>query len=177
MPRSSIFRFGVVLAMLPYAAACAIDPGTQVVRLSADDLARHPAFCAVPEMEFIPEVDSWPPYQSAEAAGDATAFAKAWTEQRQWVGDLLPGDLAKGLSRWARPQMEKYGGVAPIEKIDFHPVSSFQPRGMIVYEAIADNLPTHSKLVTRQLKLYVLYNTESKSIVRVTVTIRGEAME
>ena len=44
---------------------------------------------------------------------------------------------------------------------------------MLLLESTLDTLPTHSSVVTRWLKLYLLYDVPSKSIVRVTVTNPG----
>jgi hypothetical protein len=168
-------NFAILLALLATRPAPAADP---VLRLTADELDARPTLCLVPEMAFVPEADTWeacPPGAVAERDGEA--FRAAWAEQAPWAAGHVTLEVVRALSRWARPQMEKYAAVPPLDKLAFMPVTMHKARGMVVYEAAADELPTHSPLVKRWLKVYVLYSTEAKAVLRVTVTIRGQVTE
>jgi hypothetical protein len=46
-----------------------------------------------------------------------------------------------------------------------------------VFKSIADTLPSHSSAVSRCLTMFLLYDTSSGQITRITVTIRGERKE
>ena len=77
----------------------------------------------------------------------------------------------------AKPQMEVYRSVPSFERIELRPVGTDAKRKRLVLEGTIDTLPSHSPLVTRWLKVFVLYDLEAKSIARITVTIRGELLE
>jgi len=135
------------------------------------------ALCMVPEMSYIPEVDDWEFCAADKLPEHMATVRKDWKGRITWATKHITPELARSLSRWARPQMGKYKTVPPLEKAELKLVRQ-HPRGnKLVYEATVDTLPSHAPLVTRWLKVYLLYDTGSKSILRMTVTIRGQRLE
>lgn len=149
-----------------------------VAAASSADSERYPvALCLVPEMGYIPEVDDWE-FCPADKLPEDTAAARAdWKRRIAWVSRHVTPELARSLSRWARPQMQQYRVVPPLAKSTLKLVRRNPRRNKLVYEATVDTLPSHAPLVTRWLKVYLLYDTGSRKILRVTITIRGERLE
>ncbi len=50
-------------------------------------------------------------------------------------------------------------------------------REKLVLEGTIDTLPTHSPLVTRWLKVYLVVDLRNKAILRAVITIRGDWQE
>ncbi len=165
----------VVLGWLLLQSRGALGDG--VLKLSGEDVKSHPTLCLVSEMGVIPELDTWEQRKVEARPEKVEAFEAAWEKQRPWVAEHLTAGAVRALSNWARPQMEKYETVGPLDKLKFRPVTFFKQRGLILYEATVESLPSHSPLVQRWLKVYVLSGEENKSIIRVTVTIRGQVEE
>lgn len=132
--------------------------------------------CFVPEMQFIPEVDSWQSCEPGAYAEAVKAVEKAWPKEAKRIAKHVTPELARTLSRWAQPQMAAYAKVPPLEKVSLEPVAHYSQRKKIVLKGTVDTLPVHAPLVTRWLQVYVLADT-SGEIDRVTVTIRGEVQE
>lgn len=133
--------------------------------------------CLVPEMGQIAELDSWSRCEP-EALKEQTAAAGAdWEKKRMGIEKLLTPDVVRALSGWARPQMKQYRKVPSLERLQLEPVRANQDQTMLVLEATVDTLPTHSPLVTRWLKVYLLYDVPGKSIDRVIITVRGQVLE
>ena len=135
------------------------------------------ALCVVPEMNYVPELDSWSACQPDAFTEHLPQVRSDWKTHSRWVAKRLTPELVRSLSRWARPQMAAYRAVPPLEDLPWKPVAVHQPHGKLVLEATVDTLPVHAPLVTRWLKLYLLYDMRGKSILRVTITIRGARFE
>jgi hypothetical protein len=170
---SSLWR----VAAFGLAAACsAVAPG-QEGPAKAEKPSLPTGLCAVEEMQFIPEVDSWErcdPKAYADAVQNAD---KAWPNEAKRIEGYVTPELAQRLSRWSKKQMEGYTHVPPLEKIALEPVRHYPKGNKLLLRGTVDTLPTHAPLVTRWLQVYVLCDSSGKSIDRVTVTIRGERQE
>ncbi len=148
----------------------------------ADDRREPPPVPIVlePEMAGIGELNDWEHLTPEAAAGFAVhekAIAARWDELRPWLKTRVTAAAVRRLSRWARPQMEGYLRVPLLEKAVFQPVRR-EPEGeRLLYEATLDTLPTHHPLVTRWLKVYLVFDPTSKTVPKVIVTIRGEILE
>ena len=142
------------------------------------ELCQSPiGICFVKEMNFIPEVDSWS-LCTTEVSKDITSdMLAAWKKAVPEVEKLLTPVMAQVLSEWAQEQMKEYDSIPPLSAISFKPVREYNDQYKLVYEATVDTLPTHSEIVNRWLKIFVLYEKAAKSIIRTTVTIRGEKLE
>lgn len=135
------------------------------------------ALCFVPEMSYIPEVDDWefcPPDQFTE---HGAAAREAWERHIPWANGHVTPAVARGLSRWAHLQMANYNAVPPLAGAKLNLMGRHPRGGRFVYEITVDTLPSHAPLVTRWLKVYLLYDAGSKTMLRMTVTVRGERLE
>jgi hypothetical protein len=135
------------------------------------------ALATVPEMEAVAELGIGQPCKP-DAFPAHTAAARAdWAKKCPWVAERLTPKLTRELSRWAKPQMEKYTAVPPLAKRELTLIREDEKAGKLVFEITADTLPVHAPTVTRWLKLYLLYDMGSKAITAVTITIRGQREE
>lgn len=131
----------------------------------------------VPEMERMEEVDRWAGAQGKGYAEDRKLVLAAWKEVGGSVQKkVTPAEVIK-LSKWAKAQMQGYAEVPALDRPDFQPHSANAAENKVVFEATMQVLPTHSPLVTRWLKLFVVYDRGRRVIERVVVTIRGEVQE
>ena len=131
----------------------------------------------VPEMEPIAEADTWTRCEK-DAAGEHAAHARAdWKKKAAAVEKRVTPKVVRSLSRWAKKQMEKYQKVPPLKDAAWTPIRRHNRDGTLVFEATLDTLPSHSPIVTRWLKGYLLYDPARKSITRVIITIRGQLLE
>jgi hypothetical protein len=99
-----------------------------------------------------------------------------WEETQAFVDRLITSDLVRGLSRYALPQMETYN-YHPSEKTALRVIGTHQES--VLYEVTLDELPSHSKLVTRHLKLYIVGLRYENQFLpnHFYLTIRGERFE
>ncbi len=171
-----ILEEDMIAALIVMMAAATTAPSA-IVQIGAEELGSRPTLCLVAEMGSIPEADTWTACGDGAFAKEAEAFQAAWVKESGWVAGHVTADVVRALSRWAKPQMEKYAAVPALDKLKFTPMALEQRTGMVVYEATVDNLPVHNALVKRWLKIYVLCSGDGKTILRVTVTIRGQVEE
>lgn len=171
----------LILNMLSCGFACGGDRVDNVDRNVAE--TRLPLnVCLVPEMGFVPELRMWR-WCSADTEPAATKkLSELWPTEATRLRSIVTPDLARRLSRWAKPQMEGYHNVPPLEKVQLKPVatdrkSDDEQPSYIIFRGVIDTLPVHSPLVTRWLEVYVLYGVKSESILRSTITIRGQVLE
>jgi hypothetical protein len=134
----------------------------------------------VPEMDYIPEIDSWQHIDTTKGKYDED-IKKAqadWKEKKSWLQKQITVSLVKSLSRWAKKEMKKYKKVPALPTdIKLKPIRQNDNDTKVVFESTLDTLPTHSSLVTRWLKVIILYDRLTDKIVTVTFTIRGEILE
>jgi len=166
--------FAFVASVLFLLAGC--DAGAAAGEETAEE--RIPvAFCIVPEMGYVPEVNDWAACKP-DAFPEETAKALAdWKTKLPWVSKRVTPELARRLSGWAKEQMKQYQAVPPLGKVAFKPVRQDKQGRKLVLEGTVDTLPTHSPIVTRWLKLFLLCDRHSGTVLRVTVTIRGQILE
>ncbi len=134
----------------------------------------------IPEMDFIAEVDSWTLADTGKDvyAKDLKAALHNWESIKDWTASKITPPLVRSLSRWAKKEMTVYKKAPTLsKKITLTPVRKSNQDKKLLFEATLDTLPTHSSLVTRWLKLYLLYDQMTEKIVTVTITIRGEILE
>lgn len=172
-------RTGKVLAMAKTTRGPEIVIADLPIRASAKPAATEPRVEVrlVPEMERIPEVDAWPRARP-DAFREHTALVReAWKKTAPQVEKQLTAKVVRGLSRWAKRQMEKYDKVPPLRDAAWQPIRWNEKEGKLVLEAVLDTLPSHSPLVTRWLKGYLVYDTRRRALLRLILTIRGQALE
>ena len=131
----------------------------------------------LPDMDVADSAYRWNDAEKARFADDIRRAAAEWKTRIPQLKDRVTPEQVRSLSRWAKPQMEGYKSVPSLEGIKLQPVGTDAKRERLVLEGTIDTLPTHSPLVTRWLKVFLLYDLHTKSISRITVTIRGERLE
>ena len=143
-----------------------------------DTVKQYPiSICYVREMEYIPELNGWQACSKDDYAKEVKNALLEWEKVRPWVEKRVTPKKAKALSQWAIKEMEKYTKVSPLSKVKFIPVRFNEDHRMIVLEGTIDTLPAHSPIVTRWLKIFLIYDTINKQIIRATITIKGEILE
>jgi len=131
----------------------------------------------IPEMERMPE-DSWAVAREPEKlAADLKNALAAWKLCIPDVEKQLTAAAVRQLSRWAQKQMADYKTVPSIRDVTFQPERLNEAAKQIRFESTVDKLPSHSPIVFRQLKIFLLYNQGTAKLERVIVTIRGWAEE
>ncbi len=143
----------------------------------------------LPPVEFHPEMTysigqdgwifpkEWTDDDKARAARAQKEVQPVWQNLApQWV-KLLTAEKARELSRWAQKEMAQYRSVPPLEKTLLEPAAFSQDGRLLVLEGTIDTLPSHHRLVTRWLKVYVHYDLAAKKITQVVFTIRGQLEE
>jgi len=177
------------LTMTPTHFTRAADAGAETgvktgAKTGAKTEAKKPApaefplgVCLVHEMGYIPELASWKREKVDNADDHVKSVTEQWRKGAPSLEKVITAPLARRLSRWSRKQMAAYKKVSPLTSVKFKCVRANAQQRKIVFEGTIDTLPTHSPIVTRWLRVYVLYDTASKAIVRTTVTIRGQILE
>ena len=70
-----------------------------------------------------------------------------------------------------------YATVSALADTALQPIGLDEARGKLVLEGTIDTLPSHHSLVTRWLKVYVVYDISERQIAHLTFTIRGQILE
>ncbi len=169
----SDFRFAIALIA---AAVLATGGGCAFFKAKAPGPPAVPV-AMVAEMEPIAGIDGGTACKPDEFADDAAKALADWAAKRASVEPLITAQKVRELSRWAKKQMAAYRRVPPLDKAAFRPAFYHKDARRLVLEGVLDTLPTHSHLVTRWLKVYLLYDQSTQAIVKVAVTIRGELQE
>jgi len=165
-------RCQIALAVLSAVAA----GGCMLLKTRAPEPPSVP-IAWVPEMEQIKGFDGGAPCKPEDFAEEVKKAREDWAAKRPGVERLITAQVVRDLSRWAKKQMEQYKRVPSLDKVPFKPVACHKDARRLVLEGEVDTLPTHSQLVTRWLKVYLLYDQEKQSIAGVAVTIRGQLLE
>ncbi len=134
-------------------------------------------------MELLPEMDvadsayRWNDAEKARFADDIRRAAAEWKMRIPQLRNRVTPEQVRSLSRWAKAQMEGYKSVPSLEAVELRAAGTDAKREELVLEGTIDTLPTHHPLVTRWLKVFLLYDLHTKSICRIAVTIRGQVLE
>jgi hypothetical protein len=131
----------------------------------------------VRELALLRDGQRWSEQDEAALADDLSRARTAWKEKAKSLAGTLTADRVRSLSRWAKQRMEDYSTVPALAKTVLQPIGLDRTRGKLVLEGTIDTLPSHHSLVTRWLKVYVLYDIPSRKIVHMTFTIRGQVLE
>jgi hypothetical protein len=131
----------------------------------------------VEELKLLGAKPSWTTDDETQFAAEVAAAREAWKTEAAKFQEKLSPEKVRSLSRWAKPQMEKYNAVPPLDKAKISAAGLTADKKSIVFESTIDTLPTHSPLVTRWLKVYFIYDLSTKSIRHTTITIRGQVLE
>ena len=128
------------------------------------------------EMERIPELE-WPSDSTLARPQDLSRVTEDWAKCFRSLEEKLTAEMVIGLSRWAKAQMQTYAEVPRLAHPDFHFVAVSPSGQEAIFEATLEVLPSHSPLVTRWLKLFLIYDRVNSRLSTVIDTIRGELQE
>ena len=128
------------------------------------------------EMERIPELE-WPSDSALARPQDLSRVTEDWAKCFRSLEEKLTAEMVIGLSRWAKAQMQTYARVPRLAHPDLHFVAVSPSGQEAIFEATLEVLPSHSPLVTRWLKLFLIYDRVNSRLSTVIVTIRGERQE
>lgn len=141
------------------------------------NLALVPEMNPVMELDALGERAALTEEEAGRLAADAGRAAAEWKGRVGQLQAIVTPELARALSRWSLPQMKDYRGVPPLEKVELKPLGLVPGGRGLVLESTIDTLPSHHPLVTRWLKVYLLYDDHNRQIRHATLTIRGERLE
>lgn len=119
----------------------------------------------------------WSEQDLAELSDEISRARAAWKEKAKPLAASLTADRVRSLSRWAKQQMEDYSTVPALAQTALQPIGLDKIGGKLVLEGTIDTLPSHHRLVTRWLKVYVVYDISERKIAHMTFTIRGQILE
>ena len=133
--------------------------------------------CVIPEMEYIPELDDWSSYDDKKDILNISEILALIKMKYPFLKKELTPDLIKSISRYAKKEMNTYQTIPPLDTIKFLPKKVSSDGFKIVFEGIVDTLPSHSPIVTRWLKVFIVYNRATHSVIKAIITVRGELLE
>jgi len=138
------------------------------------------SLCLVKEADMFGE--EWWTHCREDAYPDDMGKALVdWERKRPWVEKQITAELVRALSGWARREMESYRSVPPLSHVAFKPVASRDTgdnHRRILLEGTIDTLPSHSPgIVTRWLKIYLVYDSEIWTVRTAIITIEGQRLE
>ena len=130
------------------------------------------------EMELIAELEEWEICTSKTMFTQESKKLKSdWNTKKTFISELLNPHLIISLSRWAQKEMSQYHGRPRLDTIQFIPIRYNNRFQRIVYESTVDSLPSHSPIVKRWLKVYVIFDKITDAISEAIITIRGDLFE
>ncbi len=131
----------------------------------------------VAELAMIADGQRWSRQQEAAWSDDVARARAAWKERAKTLTPELTVDRVRSLSRWAKPQMEDYAAVPSLADAVLEPIGVDKEGGKLVLEGTVDTLPSHQPIVTRWLKVYVVYDISARKLTHGIFTIRGQILE
>ena len=166
----------VVLAVVPPPVPAATTTG-ESTRRPAAKVSFVAEMEQVPELAVLQDGRRWSRQEQAAWSDDMTIARAAWRENAKALTGLLTVDRVRCLSRWAKQQMEQYSAVPALAEVTLEPIGLVQEPHRLLLEGTIDTLPSHHPLVTRWLKVYVVYDIPARKLSHVTFTIRGQRLE
>jgi hypothetical protein len=131
----------------------------------------------VAELAMVADGHRWSRQEEATWSDDIACARAAWKKEAKTLTGRLTVDRVRSLSRWAKPQMEKYSAVPALADVVLEPIGVDKKGGKLLLEGTVDTLPSHHPIVTRWLKVFVVYDISDRKIGHVTFTIRGQILE
>jgi hypothetical protein len=126
----------------------------------------------LPGMDVPENAHQWTDVEKARLAPDIARATEQWKARISCIKRQVKPEQVRSLSRWARKQTEDYKAIPEMKQLTLRPRGVDVDHRRLVLEGTLDTLPSQSPLVTRWLKVYVLYDLPSRSISR-TIEIRG----
>ena len=131
----------------------------------------------VPEMEHIPSIQPIETLSETLYQKESKRCHVLWYGEYEYAEKHITPEKVQSLSRWAQEQMKGYRSVPSLSNVTFKLIGKSSRENALVFENTLDTLPSHHPLVTRWLKIFLLYNKERNRITQIIVTIRGERLE
>lgn len=128
----------------------------------------------VPEMAPLPE-ETWERCDASQYGKSIQQVAFTWIHHRETILNQITAEKVRDLSNWAKKEMASYE--LPAFKNQTFRATHVQNNENLLIESVLDTLPSHHPLVTRHLKLYLIFNRKKNTITDAIVTIRGWAEE
>lgn len=128
----------------------------------------------VPEMASIPE-ETWERCDPSQFTQPLQQAALLWIQKREHILHQLTDQKVRELSKWAKKEMADYH-LPTIKNQTFRATHSHNNENLLI-ESVLDTLPAHHPLVTRHLKLYLVYHRKHNTLTDAIITIRGWAEE
>lgn len=150
----------IICLALACITACKQEPPPLQIRL-------------IPEMTSFPE-ETWPACDASHYRNAVQQTAIAWIYHREQIIAAITPQKVRDLSRWAQTEMATYP-LPAFKNLTFQAVKAQHDNLLI--ESLLDTLPSHHPLVTRQLKLYLVYHLKEHRLTDAIITIRGWAEE
>lgn len=131
------------------------------------------------QVRFIPEMtpfleETWEHCNASQHKQAIQQVALTWIDQRETILNQITSPKVRSLSRWAQKEMAHYQ--MPAIKNQSFLATRIHNKNLLI-ESVLDTLPSHHPLVTRHLKLYLVYNQQNNILTHAIVTIRGWAEE
>ena len=172
-----IYMYTNVGPRLNQKIAVAVAETAESVGKPEEDVSFVAEMAEVRELACLRDGKRWSERDEVALSEDLADARAAWKEKAKPLVTSVTADRIRSLSRWAKQQMEGYSTVPTLADTALQPIGLDEARGKLVLEGTVDMLPSHHPLVTRWLKVYVLYNISERKIAHVTLTIRGQRLE
>jgi len=162
--------------LLPFALLAVLASGCAQERSAPPAPTAEIRF--VPEMQAFRELDDWQRCEPDAHGAEAESVRRAWKVFAPRVEEQVTPRRVRELSGWAKKEMETYRSVPPFAAVPLKPVAADREQGKVLFEGTADTLPSHHPtIVTRWLKVFLVYDRRADEIERAIVTIRGQILE
>jgi hypothetical protein len=125
-------------------------------------------------MASLPE-ETWERCDTSQYKTSIQQAALVWIQLRETILNQITAEKIRNLSNWAKEEMMHYQ--LPAFKNQTFRATHIHNKENLLIESVLDTLPSHHPLVTRQLKLYLVYNRKHGTITDAILTIRGWAEE
>ncbi|MDO5113721.1 MAG: hypothetical protein Q4E67_05050 [Planctomycetia bacterium] len=130
---------------------------------------------SLPEMDEIPQTKDWKENHSRLTSREEEVFRKEWEAKYPDVKEYITAERVRDLSRWSREAMVYYQEVnlPEPERLFWLPVCRDETGSRVLLSTTLEPLPGERPL-HRDLKAFVLFDTNKLKIVWILVTIRSE---
>ena len=89
----------------------------------------------------------------------------------------INSELIQSISKWARTETAGFQIDPSKIIVEFRPIHWTKAKRTLVYEANLSLLPSHHPLVSRWLKLFLVYSPSKSEIEELFLTIQGQVLE
>lgn len=127
----------------------------------------------VPEMASLPE-ETWERCDTSQYKQVMQQVALSWIKMRDDLLTQITVEKVQEMSRWAQTEMADYQ-LPTFKNQKFYAI--YTNKQNVLIESVLDTLPSHNPLVTRQLKIFLVFNLKQHTITDAIITIRGWAEE